>query len=770
MSIGHRPFGKPAARSGRRITRVRRWTRIVVLMSVLASVQGPATTSARQEMAGGILIAHDGRAHAQIVLSPGRPREEAAAELRAAELLREWVELMTDVRLPIVRYPTSVPTIRLGQAAVDHGLALDDVASASTEAIRVLADDSHVLIGAQSSAALIKAVATLLEHLGCRWYIDSPLGRQYPRSPTLRIAPLDISAKPGFRMRRIWSGEGWSRPTLWKQWNGMGGLPYRFNHSWRMFSEQDFEAHPEWFARGEDGDRRYGRWLNTGNMDLRAEFARRLEAQIEPGEHVSIAPPDRIEPDTSEESVRLDVTSALEPMSQRVSMSDRFFAFANDIALRIGSRRPESLLGFLAYSDYSQPPRRIRRLEPNLCVWLAPYRYSRYHRIGDRSSPSRNRLRAEIDRWTEIASCLGYRPYGFNIGEAMTPFPKLSTWSHDIPHVASRDFVGISIEAFPSWDLAAPGLYLATRLSYAPDSDPTQILDDFYRGFYGPAWLHMKRYWESVDSAWSELETESGSIYSVHLAFTDQRLRLNEGHLSAAERVTRDDPELLARVAMARNGHQNAVDFVAVRRSLLAGDLDEAIARYDGWLARTQAAAAAGTGHIYSVRYLEAFVGAPLEALREVLASTASSRITLRLPDRMRLAYQSDVVARGGRAWQEVRTYSATLEQQGIDEKFDIMWYQTSVSIPAFRRILLVLTAIDGTTRVAIGGNAVTRGESATDVAVFDALRPATVDITSLATPGVNEFTFRVDHRFFRRMKLGGIVGPVFLIIEPAGD
>ncbi len=119
--------------------------------------------------------------------------------------------------------------------------------------------------------------------------------------------------------------------------------------------------------------------------------------------------------------------------------------------------------------------------------------------------------------WGKCASMLGWRTYNYNLAESMTPFAKLTTWSHDIPYLARHNFVGISLESFPTWDLSAPTIYLSLRLAYSPFADAAAILDDFYRGFYGPAAGPMRAYWDAVDNGWQSLPTESGAIYSVHL-------------------------------------------------------------------------------------------------------------------------------------------------------------------------------------------------------------------------------------------------------------
>lgn len=723
-----------------------------------------------------VTLVRNGRARAVLVVAQGSTKESGAAgtgldDRAAAELLREWIESMTGSRLPIVSAPAGRVPIYVGRAAVEAGLRIDDIRSDSSEGLRVLVETDRVSIAGQNPTSTFKAAVVFLEEIGCRWYIEGDVGRHFPEDETLRVQPVDIVDRPGMALRRLWGGDGWARETPWKLWNGAGGVDYRFGHDWRVIGGDDFGQHPEWFALDAEGTRVEGPWLNSGNAELREVFAQRLAASLTPGSHASISPPDRILPDFSAESVRLDVRGAIEPMAQRQSMSDRFFDFANDIARRIGRSHPETRLGIYAYSDYSQPPVRIDRLEPNLCVWIAPFRYSRYHRIGDPRSPSRSRLADEIERWHEIASCLGYRTYNYNLAEAMTPFAKLSTWAHDIPYLADRGLVGISIEAFPSWDLSAPSLYLALRLAYSPDTDPQAILDDFYRGFYGPAAGPMRRYWQVLDEGWSTLESESGSIYSLHLVFTQERLDRLERALAGAERASRYDARRAHRVALARSGFRNALDFVSIRKALHEGDVRSAVAAYEIWLERAQRAADSGAGHTYTVRYMERFIGRYLDALQSALDATGTGAQVTVMPDDMEMAYETDL-ARNRRTWRLVQTRSATLEQQGLPERFEVMYYRTTFDLPAQSAARLVTTAIDGIASFSINTTPVL---DSTDPAPgiagkFAALTPHEIDISDLVRPGRNELTIRVDHSTYRRMKLGGIVGPVFVIHTTTGS
>jgi hypothetical protein len=207
--------------------------------------------------AGGGLAQGDVRKERLLRQRQARPRAGGAKargfecdDLAAADVLAEWVEKITDVRLEVVNQaPASGPVIYVGSAAIKAGLNLTDINSPTSEGLRIISDgQTKILIAGQNETATMKAVCRFLEELGCRYFMDNVLGEVYPRSKTVTVGKLNITEKPGLMLRKIW-GSGWSGQSLWKVWNGAGGLPMDTGHAWgRYIDEKLFDAYPEYFA------------------------------------------------------------------------------------------------------------------------------------------------------------------------------------------------------------------------------------------------------------------------------------------------------------------------------------------------------------------------------------------------------------------------------------------------------------------------------------------------------------------------------------------
>ncbi len=687
-------------------------------------------------------------------------------DARAAAVLVDWVRKMTDAELPVVHaVPADGPAILIGAAAVRAGLAVDDIDSPSHEGLRVRLIGGRLLAAGQSGAATTRAVCRVLEHWGCRYFADHPLGEVFPRTRNLSIEKFDLTEKPGFLYRSIW-GSQWTAYSLWKVWNGAGGPPLGMQHAWGRYVSRDvFDKHPEFFAL-RDGQRRAGDWYCTSNPGLRELFAQGVIAQIAKGDkHPSISPPDGRGYCQCPACRAQDDPKVIEPSTGQISISNRYVDFFQDVARRVGKVAPDSILNFYCYADYTQAPSGGVKLEPNLCAWLAPIRYCRLHRIGHPHCPSRIQLAELIDAWGAVASKLGYRTYNYNLAECLVPFSMISIWKHDIPYLKSKNCIGINLESLANWQIYGPHMYLSIRLAYDPAADADAIMDDYFLKFYGPkAGPLMKQYWMDIDRAFAELKGHAGSFYAVHLVYTPQFITHCRELLRQAAETVRDEPDYAARVAMAIEGLQNAADYEQLRQEMNRGHFAAALTTYEALLQRSHRNVKSGWGNHYTVIYLERFLGEHVKAGAAAIA--APNRLLAVLPDVWRLQY--DPHSRGFEAgyhstqfddsqWHQVATYSKPLDAQGLPDRQTVMWYRTKFRLPQTTgKPALFFTEVDGDATVFVNGQEV--GGSKKKRIPFE------VDITAHARPGENTVAVRIDHSTITELFLGGIIRPVLLV------
>jgi len=743
------------------------------------------TIPALPGVSAGMNLVVNGRAQAVIVVqdaSRNADRGSAAKSRRqrpggfqcndrtAAEVLADWIEKISDVRLAIKSRPhVGKPAILIGTAAINAGLDLSDIDSPTKEGLRILSDGkSRLLIAGQNETSTVKAVCRFLEELGCRYVMDNTLGEVYPRSKTLTVGRLNITDKPGLMLRKIW-GSRWTGQTLWKVWNGFGGIPLSTGHAWAKYVDQNlFETHPDYFAL-RDGRRKKGGWYCTSNPELRTLFAEGVISKG--GFNPSVSPPDGTGYCQCTNCRAQDDPGSVEPSSGGISMTNRYVDFLNDVAGQVAEVHPDWLLSFYCYADYTQPPTRNRKLSPNLVAWIAPIRYSRYHRIGSLSSPSRQQLEEVINGWADAAERIAYRTYNFNLAECLVPFSKLSVWKHDIPYLKEKGCVGINLESLENWEIYGPHLYQSIRLAYHPSADSDAMMDDYFMTFYGPqAGPLMKAYWSSIDEAFANMKCESGSFYALHLVYTPQQLAKLTDFIRKASNVTADNKTYSARVAMTAHGLKNAAQYIRLRNAMNKGDFAAARQTYHELYARNEAEMNKGYGNHYTLNYLKRFVGTHILAGAE--AAAPPHKVLQVLPDRMKLTYDpsDEGAARGyfkpdfdDSRWAEVSTYVNPLNAQGLPDIKSVMWYRTSVLIPTtYNRLGLFFTEVDGqaVTVYINGAEVASLGKEA-------CRKPFEADITDAVKPGENSIAVRVDHRKITELSLGGIVRPILLIEKP---
>ena len=742
---------------------------------LMIACQGNA--SAQNHLESRLEIVKNGKPIATVVVSAGetesgssgkRGRRNDPGDQMAAEVLVDWVRKITQAELPIVNTPPPEgPVILIGRAAVEAGLNLNDIDSPSNEALKIQCDGTRrILLAGQNGTSTVKAACRLLEQWGCRFLMDHELGEVYPSQETLTLGRLNLAEQPGFVYRRIW-GSQWSGSSLWKIWNGAGGTSFATGHAWDGYvSKELFKTHPEYFHLV-DGQRKPSGWYCTSNPELRKVFAQGVVNSIRAGrQHPSISPPDGRGYCECDECRAQDDLQSKEPSSAHVCVSNRYADFYQDVARRVRREFPDSILSFYCYADYTQAPTSGIRLEPNLCAWIAPIRYSRYHRIGHPLSSSRQQLAELIDGWATAATNIGYRTYNYNLAECCVPYSKISIWKHDMPYLKERGCVGVNLETLTNWQINGPHIYLSIRLAYDPMANADEIMDDYFHRFYGPqAGPIMKQYWIAVDDAFNNLDCESGSFYGVHLVYTDEFLRQCRTQINRAQEIVKSNKTYAARVQMTSEGLRNAEQYADIRRAINRGDIKAAKRRYDQLLARSEKHRDTKLGNHYTVGYLKRFLGTQIEAAAVAVASPR--RMVSVLPDTWRLAYETNGGNSGDfqrvdfddSSWREVASFSNTLNAQGLPDRQTILYYRCRIQVPEkLKNPKLFFMEVDGDATIYVNGYNVGKSEKKR--------KPFSVDVAAALKVGENTIAVRADHGSITELFLGGIIRPVLQTAE----
>jgi hypothetical protein len=709
------------------------------------------------------------------------PLATTATETGAAVLLAEWIKKITGADVPIADKPGDGANVFIGKAALTAGLKMDDAMSLSNEGIKVQVGDNRVLIAGQSAGATGKAVCRFLEQLGCRYFMDGPLGEVYPTTGNLAVSRGGFTERPGLLYRNP-KGPTW-QGGYWRAWNGAGGEDFAHAHSWGKYIPKGlFAEHPEYFAQGADGARKNGDWLCTSNAGAREVFANGVIATIKGGQkNPSISPPDGRGYCQCDKCKALDDPKLIEPSSGTVSVSTRYAEFFDDVAKRVAKVYPDSVLCFYVYADYTQPPKRTEKLAKNLCAVIAPIRYCRLHAIGNAECPSRKQQLDMIDGWAKVAARLGYYNYMYNLADATLPMFKYTPCKEEIPYLAKKGLDFMTIEVLSNWYIYGPQIYLSLRMAYDPALDPAKLMDDYYTKFYGPAAKDMRAYWETIDKASATHGNHSGGFYGLSSVFTPEvyracELAINRAHSSL------DDPKGAygQRVWMHSSGFWNVTSYRDICTAMAKGNFVQAKKHYDEMAARIATLIEKKQANPeYGTAYLKRFLLKTLEG--GVLATAAPNKLLGVLPDKWK--FRTDDSADGDKRfeaadlddakWKTVATHSATLSQQGQPEN-TVLWYRTKFDAPeGAKNLALVFAEVDGLASVWVNGKELTpepvqavppkKGAKAPPAGV-PRRAPFRVALGDSVKPGANVVAVRCDNRKISELFLGGIIRPVLLV------
>ena len=720
-----------------------------------------------------VVLVSDAKPAAVICIAPESPEQVRTA----AEEIAAYVEKMSGARLEIRvtdPSPRDQAAILVGELAVKSGLRVGGPAP-SREAYAIRTIGRRVLIGGESPIATLFAAYHFLETLGCRWFMEGDLGEVVPSASTVKTGNLNIREQPDFDNRRMWGSE-WTRESRWKIANRCGGLEFAVGHAWAGLvpEESYFAEHPEYYSLI-DGERR-PRQLCTSNPAV-AEIAANTVLERFRGTAsragASLSPNDGGGFCTCEECRKLDVPDYIEPSSGAVCLSDRVQVFYNDVARMVAEEFPDRILSFYAYANYTLPPKRERKLEPNLMVWVAPIRHCRIHGIGSPICESRARLGKLIEEWSEIAPRIGYRTYNFNLAECIAPYSKLTSLKLEVPFLKAHKCTGIDNETLYSPAINGPHIYLSARLAWDADADVDAVMRDYYDKFFGKAAAPVEIYWERIDRAYSETEAHEGGFYCLPRIFTPELLAACDGDLFEAERAAKEDSTAVQeRVNMFRRGFESVRLFMRMNSDFNAADFARAGEAYDELFAHAESMVADKILNRYGVEYLRRFIGPKVSGGRNT--RTEGNRIEVKLPDEWLFLYdpddegESEGFWKSGAdlgSWRRVKTFSATLEEQGIPAPSGIMWYAADFDAPADisgKDLRLWMSDVHGVSRVWVNGTLAGEGQRPGS--------PFEVAAGGLIRPGErNTMVIRVDHRQLVELSVAGIVGPGVIYSSAGG-
>ncbi len=335
------------------------------------------------------------------------------------------------------------------------------------------------------------------KELGVAWLWPGELGEDVPAPREIELKDFSRSDSPRFMFRlmthyfnryeppqikkeiSVWA----KRMKLSKVWKGWAG------HSWDtyMFKTGMDKQRPEWLALWE-GQRKKPHCC-TSNQEFRDYIVDQcLTSKMNQKYNVvSISPSDGYGFCECEKCRALD-PKGTDYSSPAVSVSDRYWAYANYVAGEVKKKNPNLGVAMFAYTAYRDPPSNIAKMEDNIYV---SFTFSKAYFV----KPDQKKKYYElIDRWNaKGVKMLGREYWGMHYWMSL-PFIFTSQIKDAMPYLYNHGFLGMDGEAEKSFATQGPNYYLVAHLMWNPLADADKIMNRYYQGF-GPAAEHIRKYY-----------------------------------------------------------------------------------------------------------------------------------------------------------------------------------------------------------------------------------------------------------------------------------
>jgi len=449
-------------------------------------------------------------------------------------------------------------------------------ASLPTHGFRIRTSHKRLeVIGASEQGASNALYWLLREKLGVRWYLPTRLGEEVPVYKNIVFDPMDVVAGPdipvttgdvryyGTSTNRLTRQPGYRRDT-------------NTRHIWDQIvrpTDENKRNHPEWFAltdrkklpdkdwmrkflwKDADGNIRSNQVCTT-NPDVLRMFVNAALTFFRRNPDAKMFP---VSPNDYHEFCTCARCRALDKQLGNGPLMNRLIYFFNQIAAEVKKEFPDRYLGFHAYSSHVDPPTTVKpdpMLFPTLCFFGGRACYT--HAIDDPNCPINRAWKRDVfDPWVKLCPKFGYYSYYGYSRKWQGPQLMVHTLARDLKLMAKHGVYSFHVDGYKNWATCAPMYYLYRRLPWDVDADYRAILDEWYRGTYGPAYEPMKKYWETMIKGYYQGPHQGSGPDRPHLKFTRDIIEQAWRHMRDAEKIVADRPPLdkyRRRVAIARAG------------------------------------------------------------------------------------------------------------------------------------------------------------------------------------------------------------------------
>lgn len=427
-------------------------------------------------------------------------------------------------------------------------------------------------------AGTLNAVHEFLRSLGVRWYAPGDLGEVVPRPTEVMLPLLDETITPDFAVRDFkiyYAHEGLEALAPWKlRLGATPGAGYigstQPGHGVKfVLGRPEFKAaHPEAYALKADGVTREMDGDGIPCLSSGTFFAKHVKYVQKMFDHygekvVSIDMPDGFGSHVCK--CAACVAQFTPERGANGKLSDYVWNYLNSVAEAVYLTHPDRKVSGLAYNAYQLPPSGTNALSPNLMVIECRWR-SNFH-----NATTKQYYQTLRGEWLARLPSQQYAVWDYYLHSrpdmAAIPavFPRLIAADLADLHGESKgDTIEVynnqdpEVDDYPAFSLNHLNMYVTSRCWWDADLNVTDLLEEYYTLFYGPARDEMKAFLEYCETNWMKMRTDATYIDGALTRLTAARnaaLPLTSVYSKRIEKIATQyvQPMETLRASLARN-------------------------------------------------------------------------------------------------------------------------------------------------------------------------------------------------------------------------
>jgi hypothetical protein len=502
-----------------------------------------------------VLLADGGKTRHVIVVDAAASATEAFAARELASHLQQITGADFAVQTN-AKAPARAIMVGASKAARDLFSDVPFDALGAEEFVSKTKGNRLLLAGGRPRGTLYAVSRFLQDQCGVRWW--TPWASHIPKTPTLRLAALDVRSRPAFEYRESFWYPAFDADWSWR--NGCNGhssrltpekggrIDYKgFVHTFYplVSPEKYFGEHPEWFSLIKGKRTTERAQLCLTNPKLRDFMVERVKQWLREAPDAGI-----ISVSQNDWHGACECTECKALDDAEGTHAATMLAFVNYVAEKIEPEFPHVAVDTLAY-QYTRKPTKTLKPRPNVIIRLCSIECNFREPL---DHPSNAAFADDIRGWSKLCQRLYIWDYTTDFAHYVQPHPNWFTLGPNLRFFHQHNVRGVFEQgAYQSHgsEMSELRAWVLAQLLWNPRQDDRALIREFLEGYYGAAAPVIGRYLESLHEAsrGHNLTCYSGTDAPFLRA---QPLAQAEKFWQEAERAVTGEEELLARV---RLGH-----------------------------------------------------------------------------------------------------------------------------------------------------------------------------------------------------------------------